>query len=184
MYRNRWSFSFSLPGNWSLDKSLLNLWLLCLFVFCYFFGLLLLFSMSHSWKHDWSKSIDLVLKFLPVGLPHIMSTYFRFPRKEVSSWVFKEVRNMDGIAGWENSIEWNIWNGRSKQRGAGKEGRDKLASQPLGGTSASGSMNRRPNGLIRFGMGFRSSLKAVVQLSIFGDAPLVILLYMMYIWFV
>ena len=42
-------------------------------------------------------------------------------------------------------------------------------------------MNLRPNGLIIFGMGFRSSLKTVIQLSIFWDAPLVILLYMTYI---
>ena len=102
---------------------------------------------------------------------------FRIVRKE-------EVRDMDGIGRLgELHVSGILEMGEAREERLGKKDLINMPPSPVEGPLPYGRMYLRPNGLLMFGMGFRSSFKTVVQLSIFWDAP-VILLYMMYIWFV
>lgn len=57
----------------------------------------------YSQAYSSNQDLDYLKTYVPswnfsVRLPHIMSKYFRrFLLKKVSSWVFKEMRNIDGI---------------------------------------------------------------------------------------
>lgn len=91
---------------------------------------------------------------------------------------------MDGIGRLgESHVSGILEMGEAREERLGKKDLINIPPSPVEGPLPYGRMYLRPNGLLMFGMGFRSSFKTVVQLSIFWDAP-VILLYMMCIWFV